>query len=141
MRVAGAAGVRAVVATVVLLAVAACGGGDGASDDAGGGARPRTDARLAILQPTANQLTGPDVTLQLDLIGAQVVDRTTGPLSPTEGHIHVTVDGKLVSMAYGTSQELEALPPGQHTIQAEFVATDHVPFANRVVAAQLFTVQ
>lgn len=29
---------------------------------------------------------------------------------------------------------------GPHSVQAEFVATDHAPFANRVVAAVLFTV-
>jgi hypothetical protein len=28
--------------------------------------------------------------------------------------------------------------PGQHTVQAEFVATDHQPFSNRVLAAVVF---
>jgi hypothetical protein len=30
---------------------------------------------------------------------------------------------------------------GPHTMTAEFVATDHAPFKNRVVAAVLFQVQ
>jgi hypothetical protein len=122
------------------MAVAGCGGGgDGSSG--GDAARPRTDARIQIVQPAANQVVGTDPTLELNLIGATVVDRTTGPLTPTEGHIHVTVDGKLVSMAYGTTQPLGPLPPGPHTLEAEFVATDHAPFANRVKAGTLFTVQ
>lgn len=103
-------------------------------------ARPSTTARLQIVQPTPNQQTGPDVDLKVDLIGARVVQRTAGTLTPDEGHIHVSVDGKLVSMAYGTEQPITGLTPGQHSVQAEFVAIDHAPFKNRVVAAALFTV-
>jgi hypothetical protein len=104
--------------------------------------RPTTNARLEITQPTPNQTTPPNFTLTLNLIGAKVIpaEVTTGPLRGTEGHIHVTLDGKLISMAYGTSQELTNLAPGPHALQAEFVATDHAPFANRVVAAVAFQV-
>jgi hypothetical protein len=104
------------------------------------GKRPTTTAHLVILHPTPNEVTGTKVTLQLGLSGATVVQRTNGPLTPNEGHIHVSVDGQLVSMAYGTTQDLD-LKPGDHSVQAEFVATDHAPFANRVVAAVLFTVK
>ena len=51
----------------------------------------------------------------------------------------MSVDGKLVTMTYGLSQQLH-LTPGTHTVQAEFVASDHRPFANRVVAAVVFQV-
>ena len=53
----------------------------------------------------------------------------------------MSVDGKLVSMAYGTSQDVNGLTPGQHNLRAEFVATDHLPFKNPIVTAVLFTVQ
>ncbi len=78
------------------------------------------------------------VDLKLALTGATVVSpsQVTG-IDPTYGHIHVSVDGKLVSMTYGLSQQLH-LTPGTHTVQAEFVASDHRPFANRVVAAVVF---
>jgi hypothetical protein len=104
--------------------------------------RPATTARLEITQPTPNQTTGPTTTLTLNLIGAKVVPPTVtgGPLRGDEGHIHVTLDGKLVSMTYGTTQDLDNLAPGPHSLQAEFVATDHAPFANRVVAAVAFQV-
>ncbi|MGH9190692.1 MAG: hypothetical protein ACRD0Q_11810 [Acidimicrobiales bacterium] len=123
-----------VLATV--LTVAGCGG----KSDKAAEPRPTTDARLQILEPTPNQVTGPDLDLKLNLLGAKVVEASTGVLRPDEGHIHVTLDGKLISMTYGTTQDLHGLTPGQHSLQAEFVAIDHVPFANRVVAAVLFRV-
>jgi hypothetical protein len=103
--------------------------------------RPTTQARLQILQPTPGQVTGADIVLRLRLIGARVVKPAVGRLRGDEGHIHVSLDGKLVSMTYGTTQPLDGLTPGSHSIRAEFVATDHLPFANRVIAVVLFTVQ
>ncbi|MGH9222524.1 MAG: hypothetical protein ACRD2W_01700 [Acidimicrobiales bacterium] len=124
-----------VVASLVTLG--ACGGDSGSSRP-----RPQTAARLEITQPTPNQNVAPTFTLTLNLLGAKVVDadKTTGPLRPDEGHIHVTLDGKLVSMTYGTSQEMKDIAPGPHNLQAEFVATDHAPFANRVIVAVAFNV-
>ena len=104
-------------------------------------ARPSTTARLQTLQPVPNEVTGPDLTVKLNLIGAWVVKASSGKLRPNEGHIHLSVDGRLVSMAYGETQPLHGLRPGAHSLQAEFVATDHQPFANRVVAAVLFNVK
>ena len=92
-------------------------------------------------------MTPPDTTLVVNLIGGTVVPaaQTTvkGTVPTTEGHIHVSLDGRLVNMAYSTTQVLppEQLTPGQHTVTAEFVAVDHVPFANRPTAAVIFTVQ
>jgi hypothetical protein len=97
-----------------------------------------TPARVQITQPTPNQVVGTDTTLVVNLIGGKVVDRTTPPLTPDEGHIHVTLDGQLVSMAYETTQELRGLKPGSHTVTAEFVAVDHQPFKNRPTAAVIF---
>lgn len=120
----------------LALVTGAC-GGKGSSK----AARPTTSARLQIVAPTPNAVTGPDVTIQLELTGGEIVQTSTGPLRPDQGHIHVSVDGKLISMAYGTTQDLHGLAPGPHTMSAEYVATDHAPFANRVVAAVLFQVQ
>jgi hypothetical protein len=55
----------------------------------------------------------------------------------------VSLDGKLVSMAFTTTQDLHGLPPGLHTLQAEFVAIDHLPFneATRPLAFVQFTVK
>lgn len=123
---------------VAALVLAGCGGGSSGSS---GPARPATTARLQIVAPGPNEVSGPDVHLSLNLIGAEVVQPNTGPLRPDQGHIHVSLDGQLVSMTYGTTQDLPNTPPGSHSIQAEFVATDHQPFSNRVIASVLFTVK
>ena len=58
-----------------------------------------------------------------------------------EGHVHIALDGAVVAMAYGDAQTLKGLTPGQHSLQVDFVAVDHVPFRNRVTAAVLFSVK
>ena len=103
--------------------------------------RPLTPARIQIISPTPDEVTGPDVTVQVNLIGAHEVQPSAGTLRPDEGHIHVSVDGNVVAMAYSTTQELKGLTPGPHSVQVEFVAIDHLPFRNRVIAAVLFTVK
>ena len=123
---------------VLALAVAACGSSGGSSTPG----RPHTPARLAIVAPTPNQVTGPDVTVQLTLRGARLAPGTqiSGGAQPRKGHIHLSVDGQLYSMTDTLRQDIRALDPGVHTVQAEFVAADHLPFANRVVAAVSFRV-
>lgn len=132
----------AAVAGLAFVVGAGCGGGgDGGEPGGSGTQRPVTKARIEITEPTANQVTGPDVRVKVNLIGAREVPRTSGPLRPDEGHIHVSVDGAVVAMNFGDVHELKGLTPGPHSVQVEFVAVDHQRFANRVVAAVLFTVQ
>ena len=64
-----------------------------------------------------------------------------GAIFPDRGHIHVLVDGQLVAMPLQLTEPLPTLSPGMHTVQAEFVASDHLPFENRVVAAVTFRVR
>ena len=134
----------ALTACLVLvgaLTLTGCGGSGNKPTTTTAVSRPTSAAKLRIVRPAANEVTGPDTTIQLELTGAHIVPQTTGPLRGDEGHIHVSVDGKLVSMAFGTTQDLHALTPGPHTLQAEFVAADHVPFRNRVTAAVIFQVK
>jgi hypothetical protein len=126
----------ACLAAALLLFVTACGGSSKTVT-----ARPSTNAQLQILSPTPNQVTGSSIDVQFGLQGAQVAPPTKLTITPNQGHIHVSIDGKLISMSYGLSQQVNALTPGTHTLQSEFVANDHQPFANRVVAAVLFKVR
>lgn len=104
--------------------------------------RPETSARLAIVEPVAGTLTGPDVALRLELVGGTIVPQSqASELVPDGGHIHTYLDGKLVSMVDGLTQDLRGLAQGPHDVRAEFVAADHGPFKNRVVAAVVFQVQ
>jgi hypothetical protein len=129
--------VSLVAATLAAVILAGCGGSASA-----GSSRPVTDARLVILQPTPNEVTGPNVTLTFSVVGGTVLPaQVAGPLRGDQGHIHVSLDGKLVQMAYSTQAELTGLSPGPHSIQAAWVASDHLPFRNPVVAAVLFQVQ
>lgn len=124
---------------VVFFGLTGCGSDKKATPSAQ--ERPTTNARIQIVSPTPNQETGPDVTVQVKLIGAKEVPQVSGPLNPEEGHIHVSLDGVVVAMAYSESQTLKALTPGKHSVQVDFVAVDHVPFRNRVTAAVLFIVK
>ncbi|HSS11964.1 MAG TPA: hypothetical protein VLL25_18905 [Acidimicrobiales bacterium] len=125
-------------ALVAVTVVAACGGASSSAS-----ARPATDAKLVIVNPMPNETTGPDVTLKFMVIGGAVLPpaQVKGPLRGDQGHIHVSLDGKLVQMAYTTQTELTGLSPGPHSVQAAWVATDHLPFSNPVVAAVLFQVR
>jgi hypothetical protein len=126
------------LAAVVTLG--GCGGGKTASTTTSTAGRPDSPVKVTIVQPTAGAVTAPNVTVVVQLDSGTVVARTTGPLTPTEGHIHLSVDGKLVSMAYKTTEDLTGLAPGPHTLLAEFVAVDHAPFRNRPQASVIFTV-
>ena len=126
----------AIAATALAVTLAACGSGSAA-------VRPSSNAKLIILSPTPNQVTGPDLTVEFQVTGGTVLPpaQATGPLRGDQGHIHVSIDGKLVQMAYATHAQLNGLTPGPHALQASWVATDHLPFTNPVVAAVLFQVQ
>ena len=67
--------------------------------------------------------------VRLDLRGGTIVPSSTTTLTPNTGHIHVFVDGAIVSMTYGKDQRIPIgdLAPGPHRLQAEFVAADHAP--------------
>ena len=124
----------------VLVVVALFVGGCGGSDSGSGAARPTTTARMQIVEPTPNAVTGPDFTVKVDLKGGRVVKQTTGKLTPDEGHIHLSLDGKGYVMSYGAQQDFRDIAPGQHSLQAEFVAKDHAPFTNRPRAFVRFNV-
>ena len=137
---------RLALPAVLAIAVTATGCGGSKPSSSSSTKHPASPVRIQITQPTPNQTTGPDVTLVVNLIGGKVVPATQttvkGNNIPTDqGHIHVSLDGTLVNMAYSTTQDLHGLKPGSHTLTAEFVAVDHLPFANRPTAAVLFTVQ
>ncbi|MBV8235831.1 MAG: hypothetical protein JO075_09035 [Acidimicrobiia bacterium] len=137
---------RLALPAVLAIAVTATGcGGSKPSTPATGVIHPPSPVRIQITQPTPNQVTGPDVTLVVNLVGGMVVPAVqttvTGNVPTDRGHIHVSLDGALVNMAFSTTQDLHGLKPGPHTLTAEFVAVDHLPFKNRPSAAVLFTVQ
>jgi hypothetical protein len=140
------ASIVSIAVLAVACSVSACGGGgegDGASPSATVATeRPTSSAELSIASPrNGERVTGDSVRLEIDLQGAEVVEQTSTDLRPDEGHLHVMLDGTLVSMTSGTSQRLTDLTPGEHLLQVEFVANDHAPFDPRVLAAVTFEVR
>jgi outer membrane lipoprotein SlyB len=125
------------------LALAGCGGDPtptGTSPEPG--ARPSSTATLAIVEPVDDAVVRDDtVEVVFALEGGTLVDLTETAIRPDEGHLHVTVDGALVSMTGGLEQELTDLEAGPHLLKAEYVAADHAPFQPRVLAAVAFTVE
>ena len=135
----------AVLLAVAALALSACSGDNGGSAEPAAttavAARPSSPAKLTIETPRQGQTVKqarPE--LVLDLNGGKIVNQTTTRIQGDEGHIHLYVDGKLVTMNYGLHQRLPQLPPGQHVVQAEFVAADHAPFDPRVLTQSAFQV-
>jgi hypothetical protein len=62
-------------------------------------------------------------------------------LTSDEGHVHVSIDGKIISQTFGLDEKVKAPAKGRHLLQAEFVAKDHGPFSPRVLDAVTFTVE
>ena len=105
------------------------------------GPRPSSTAALSFADPVDGRVVnGDDVEVVLDLQGGRIVDVASTELAPDTGHVHLALDGKLVSMTYGLVQvvDLRGVPPGSHTLRAEYVAADHAPFDPRVMAIVRF---
>ncbi len=95
--------------------------------------RPRSTATLAIVEPLPGAtISGVTIQIRLVLTGGRLVLQTSTRLVPDEGHIHVKLDGQLVSMTAGLEQQVP-VTTGPHVIEAEFVANDHLPFNPRIL--------
>lgn len=106
------------------------------------GPRPSSPAEITITFPVnGSTVTGTMVHVVVGLKNATVVQATSANIKPTEGHVHLYIDGNLQYMAYTLSQDFP-VHPGTYTIKAEFVASDHFPFSPRVYSQPIvFTVK
>src|SRR5262245_29272228 len=80
-------------------------------------ARPASTATLTFRAPREHErVGGSELNVVLDLEGGTVVQATTSSIAPDTGHIHLLLDGNLVSMTYGTEQilDLTDVEPGPH---------------------------
>jgi hypothetical protein len=105
------------------------------------GPRPTSTATISFAQPTPGEVVrGGDLRVDLDLQGGRIVEQTTTNITPDTGHLHLFLDGELLSMTYGAAQDISVadLSPGVHRLLAEYVAADHAPFAPRVTATVSF---
>ena len=136
---------RALPALLVFaLCAAACSGGGGTptpTTPTPAGPRPHSTAVLAIVSPSEGATVhGPTVTVRVSLKHAKIVQPTSTHLVPNEGHIHVKLDGALITMT-GSLVTTVPVHPGHHVIEVDFVANDHFPFDPPVVALVSFDVK
>ena len=106
-----------------------------------GGPRPTSSATIAFAEPAPEQVvTGGMLDVRVRVENGRIVDATSTDVTPETGHIHVFLDGALLSMTSGHEQEIDMtdLSPGVHRLQAEFVAVDHAPFDPPVMTAVTF---
>ena len=129
------------VAAAIVVSASACGGGDEAATPRPV-SRPSSTATLEIVQPEAGAVVdGPTVHVVVRLTGGEIVPQATRDLAPNTGHVHLRLNGRLVSHTFGTEQELTDVAPGEYRLEAEFVAADHAPFNPRVITLTTFTVR
>jgi hypothetical protein len=104
--------------------------------------RPSSSARLRFLSPQPGESfrgKPASVPVRLELVGGRIVPFTSTRLESNEGHIHLFLDGALVSMTLVLTRSLD-VEPGRHVLQAEFVAADHGPFDPPVRTSVAFQV-
>jgi hypothetical protein len=126
---------------VVLVAAAGCGSGSGASP-APATSRPKSTGTISIVEPKAGQtVTGGTLHVKVAVDGATILNNpNVVKPTPSQGHVHLSIDGKVVSMVYGPDQDV-AVTPGRHLLEAEFVAGDHLPFNPRVAQKTTFVAE
>jgi cytochrome c oxidase assembly factor CtaG len=131
-------------ALLVIGLLAFLGGPDliGSISDLRAGPSPTTRMRLEVVTPADGQvIASREVPVGLQLLEPSGAGWTPMMrLSPSTGHIHIAVDGRVTSMAWSPSTAVQ-VPPGRHVVTVEFVAGDHRPFSPRVLVTRQITIQ
>lgn len=104
--------------------------------------RPRSVASLSIAEPVSGQVVrGRFLRVSVDLANARIVPVSTTRLTPDTGHLHLSIDGRLLLMSGDASRitlPIAELGAGSHRLVVEFVAADHGPFDPRVRTSVTF---
>ena len=84
-----------------------------------------TDATVAFASPEDGDTVpaGEPVTIEIDLQGGELAS------SPSDagGHLHIYVDGSVITMPSPTTTEID-LAPGEHELKVEYVDVEHASF-------------
>jgi cytochrome c oxidase assembly factor CtaG len=114
----------------------------GSISDFRAGPLPTTRTRLEVLTPLDGEVIASSAlrvaVRLLEPAGASWTPVTEW--SPTRGHIHISIDGRMLSMTW---EPLLVLPvsAGTHMVTMEYVASDHRPFSPRVLVTRRVTVR
>jgi hypothetical protein len=129
------------LALALVPVLAACSASTGATTPTAA-ARLSSPATLTIVSPKNGQVIhGSNVSIRVRLRHATIVPATTTDIVPDQGHLHVYIDDRLVSMNFGLTDDVSHVAPGLHVLKVEFVASDHLPFDPRVIVEGAFEVR
>ncbi|HEX9775774.1 MAG TPA: hypothetical protein VGB83_09365 [Actinomycetota bacterium] len=104
-----------------------------------GDAYPASTAELTIVAPEQGEIIdGTTVTVEVSLKEACILGQAQQLVRPDTGHVHITLDGRTITLAAGKTYTIDDVEPRLHTLQAEFAAADHVPFNPRVITTVNF---
>jgi len=106
-------------------------------------ARPSSTATVEISSPAPGEVfhgNPAKVPVAIRVRGGRVVAVSSTKLVPNTGHVHLFLDGALIFMT-GTLRRTIDVLPGRHTLTAEFVAVDHVPWNPRIRSSVRFVVE
>jgi len=138
---------RAALTLCAALTLAACSSGGGtpttppSTSQTTPAARPSSTAKLALIAPKDGEVfKAGTIPVKVSLQDAKITPVVTTNLKPNLGHLHLYLDGQIVSMNYQLTDTLHDVKPGLHVLRVEFVAQDHAPFDPRVVVTVSFTV-
>ena len=144
-----------VIGLVVLVALAACGGGGEATPKVVGAdpncpteggevapnPRPASTATIEVLSPEQGErIEGDSTVVKVEIDGACILEEAQTAIRPDTGHVHVSLDGKTISLLAGTEYTVTDLTEGSHTIEVEFSAADHGSFNPPVLRTVRFRV-
>lgn len=128
----------ALVSMMLATASVACGGGGspgGTPTTPSATGRPSSTAKIAIVTPgTGATVPTGGTTVKVSLEGGTIVKQASTNLQPDEGHVHLSVDGRTITLTGDLEVETGPLSAGPHLIEVEFAANDHGPFNPRVIA-------
>lgn len=95
--------------------------------------RPSTDAVLKVISPQEGEAFNTNtIPIEVEVEGGLLTSADTSRVVEGEGHLHVAVDGRIISMTRESSGEV-TVPTGPHTLTFEYSAGDHAPFCPQVV--------
>jgi len=133
---------RTVLAISAALLLASCGGQEQPERPAPTApARPASTAEIRVIEPEPGaEVEGPDVRVEIELTGAELIEEVKQDLAPDEGHMHLKLDGETITLLGTLEEVIPDVEPGPHLLEVEFVAADHGPFHPRVVQTIAFRV-
>ena len=127
---------RVLLLAALLTLVPGCGGEE--KEQTSSAPRPKSTATVGVISPVAGDVVDAGkLTVKLDLKGGRILKKASRNLTPDTGHLHLFVDGDVVSQTFKLSQSI-TVKPGRHLLMVEFVAADHGSFDPRVLESITF---